>query len=131
MRVRSDFLFAIAAAVCPVALASCPVSFQTQSAASLTPSATSHVNLLRQNDGSYTGYEMQDAAAYGVLKVTPGFQNQLTACPPPSLGLWPGGASPQAFAKLPSGGYLFLQRSDFLGTPGNYFSVDILEFDAS
>jgi hypothetical protein len=130
--VRSSGLFAIVATVCPVALAVCSIGFQTQSAASLKPSATSHIVLLRQNDGSYTGYQMQDASPYGVQKITPGFQNQLTVCPPPIPGLSPDGvAPPQAFARLGSGGYLFLQRSDLFGTPGAAFEVYALEFNAS
>ncbi|MBV8843149.1 MAG: VCBS repeat-containing protein, partial [Bryobacterales bacterium] len=105
------------------------MSFQTQSAASLKPASTSHTVLLRQNDGSYTGYEMADASPYQVLKTTPNFQNQLTVCPPPSSGLTAG--PPQAFAQLQGGRYLFVQRSDAFGIPGSYSAVNVVELDAA
>lgn len=70
---------------------------------------------------------MMNAAPYGVLTVTPNYQKQLTICPPfPRLI-----DAPQAFSRLPSGGYLFVQRSDLFSTSTNPPSVNVLEFDAS
>lgn len=48
----------------PLASGASPVSFQTQSAASLKPTASSHIVLLWQSNGSYTGYEMAEATPY-------------------------------------------------------------------
>ncbi len=71
---------------------------------------------------------MTNASPYGVLTVTPNYQKQLTICPPfPRLV-----DAPQAFSRLPSGGYLFVQRSDVFNTAtSNPPSVNVLEFDAS
>ncbi|HEY7333478.1 MAG TPA: FG-GAP-like repeat-containing protein [Bryobacteraceae bacterium] len=120
------FLFAIFYAA---TAAACPVGFQTQSAANLKPTTTSHTVLLRQSDGSFTGYEMADAPPYGVVSVTPQFQKQLTVCPPPPPTLPVAG--PQAFAQLPSGGYLFLQGDSAFQPEFNSHSVNALQFDAS
>src|SRR5215471_8242385 len=121
----------IVAAGCRLASGACPVSFETQSAASLKPSATTHTVLLRQSDGSYTGYEMADASPYGVVKVTPAFQNQITVCPPPPRGDPAYITPPSAYTRLVSGEYLFAQRSDLFGVPGDYGAVNVLQFDAA
>ena len=116
-----------------VAAAACPVSFQTQSAASLIPTAASHTVLLRANAGPFTGYEMQNTAPFAVLNVTTAFQNQLTICPPPPAGVSPTFTvvPPQAFAQLTSGGYLFLQRSDLFGTPGDDSAIYAMDFTSA
>ena len=70
---------------------------------------------------------MTNASPYSVLQVTPDFQKQLTICPPfPELI-----DAPQAFSRLPSGGYLFVQNSNLFNSNGNIVSVNALEFDAS
>jgi hypothetical protein len=74
---------------------------------------------------------MADASPYNVVKVTPNFQTQLTVCPPPPAGDDLYIAPPQASIRLSSGGYLFAQRSDLFGIPGNYGAVNVLQFDAS
>ncbi len=110
--------------VATVSSAACPVSFQTQSAASLTPTASSHIVLLRQSNGSFTGYEVQNAAPFAVLNTIPEFQNQLTLCPPPPAGVSPSLTAPQAFAQLSAGGYLFLQR-------GNANAISAMQFTSA
>jgi hypothetical protein len=89
--------------------------------------------LLKQSDGSFTGYEVADAPPYGVLNVTPHFHNQLTPCPPPPAGDYPQAAPTPAFAQLPSGGYLTAQIGDVFGAPGALppAPLYVLQFDAS
>jgi FG-GAP-like repeat/FG-GAP repeat len=123
------FLFGLVGAI---SAAACPVSFQTQSAASLTPTASSHIVLLRQNSDSFTGYEVQNVSPFTVMNTNSAFLNQLTVCPPPPSGLPPSAAPPQAFAQLTSGGYLFLQRSDLFGPPGaNESAIYTMQFTSA
>ena len=118
-------LAALAQPGCP------PLAFQAAYSINLTTPGGSHINLLREPDGTYTAYETADASPYRVIRTTPDFQKQLTACPPgpPATGLFPLGAPPQAFARTKSG-YLFVQRSDAFSTQGNYFAIDVAQFDA-
>ena len=54
--------------------AACPeVNFRTESSANLAPGGASHIRLARHSDGSYTGYEIADAAPYGTVGITPDF----------------------------------------------------------
>ena len=96
-----------------------------------TPGGT-HIDLLRETDGSYTAYELADASPYRVVRTTPDFQKQLTACRPgpPAEGSVPSLEPVQAFARTPSGGYLVVRRSDAFSTTGNASSVYVTEFDA-
>ena len=107
---------------CTHAQPGCPaVSFQAAVSANLKPTASSHITLARQSDGSYTAYEMTDASPYRIIRTTPRFGTQLTEClskqpalpplpPPQDAGFSPGTPSQaQIFARLPSGDYLLVQ----------------------
>ncbi len=118
-------LTALAQPGCP------PLAFQSASSINLTTPGGSHINLLREPNGTYTAYELADASPYRVIRTTSDFQKQLTACPPgpPATGLSPFVAPPQAFARTNSG-YLFVQRSDMFSVQGNTpFTIDVAEFD--
>jgi hypothetical protein len=108
-----------------------PVNFLTARTINLRPSSTSHITLVRQDDGSYTGYENRDASPYQTLEITPHFERQFSACLPHSipdlpspgpapLANPPGAASQNDVAAiLPSGNYLFItNRSQSL-----YFAI--------
>jgi uncharacterized protein (TIGR03437 family) len=70
--------------------------------------------VLKQTDGSYTAFEMVDAAPYRIVRTTRNFQKQLTGCPGvPVPGFLPGTEPPQAVARLSSGGYLWVRRDVF------------------
>jgi hypothetical protein len=86
----------------------------------------SHIRLARQSDGSYTGYEIADAAPYGTVSITPDFQNQLTACSltNSSYQFTP----PEAIARLGSGNYLYVGNN--VGVFGQTATVRALLFDA-
>jgi hypothetical protein len=106
-------------AVCAQAQPGCPaINFQTAVLANSEPTDFSNVFLVRQSDGSYTGYDMTVGPPYSILATTANYQKQLTACLPshssrPPLAA-PAGtgnvagapAQPQAFARLSSGNYL-------------------------
>jgi uncharacterized protein (TIGR03437 family) len=81
----------------------------------LKPTATSHIDLVRQPDASYTAFEVPDAPPYSVLHTTPHFvELQFAACLPPASSP-PAPAPPanpigaasqlQVAAPLPSGNY--------------------------
>jgi uncharacterized protein (TIGR03437 family) len=101
-----------------VAQSSCPdVHFKTIPSATLTPTTTTQLDVVRQPDGSYTSYERSTSVPFGVLSVTQHFESQLSACLPstvpalnraPAAPANPVGASsqPQAIALLSSGNYL-------------------------
>lgn len=109
-----------------LALASVPVLGQTgcplpnylsARAVNLEPSATTHTNVVRQSDGSYTGFEIADASPYRVIRTTPHIERQFAACLPhtfpasPATGAIvenPPGATSQTRVSetLPSGNYL-------------------------
>ena len=107
-----------------MAQAGCPgVSFQTASWASLTPTAGSHLNLLRQNDGSYTAYETGNESPYTIVRTIPNFQKQLSVCQQAALvnmDLQP------VTVRTGSGGYLMVGNV----TSSNYSGIDVAEFDA-
>src|SRR5579864_152358 len=78
-----------------MAQSTCPeVNLLSARTLNLKPSSTSHIDLSRQNDGSYTGYEVVDAAPYRVIKTTPHFQRQFADCLPHSLPESPMGSPP-------------------------------------
>src|SRR5579872_4591973 len=65
---------------------SCPsVNLLVPRTVSLKPSATSHIDVVRQTDGSYTGFEVTDATPHRTLAVTPRFEQQFAVCLPHSL----------------------------------------------
>src|SRR5438309_2335713 len=90
----------------------CPEpNFLTPRTLNLKPSATTHIDAIRQADGSYTGFELTDAAPYRLISVSKNLERSLGACLPhvlparPDLANWnPLGATaqPQAAAALPS-----------------------------
>ena len=55
-----------------------PVGFQRAGWAALVPTSTSRIILLKQNDGSYTGYEVTNTAPFRVMRTVPNFQTQLS-----------------------------------------------------
>jgi uncharacterized protein (TIGR03437 family) len=57
-------------------------NFLTARTVNLKPSATSHINVVRQNDGSYTGFEVSDTSPYRVISMTPHFETRFGACQP-------------------------------------------------
>ena len=132
MRIQLAFAMAVALAACAQAQPGCPaVAFKTAVSANLQPSAASHIVMLRENDGSYTAYEMTNESPYRIVRKTPNYQKQLTAClpshsslpplpPPTSPGSPPGAPSQrEAFVRLSSGDYLFV-------TAG----IDVVLFDS-
>ena len=93
-------------------------NFLTPRTLDLKPSPTTHLDVLRQPDGSYTGFELADAAPYRLISVSKNLERPLAACLPhtlpakPVLATWnPLGATgqPQAAAALPSGGTVLAQ----------------------
>src|SRR5689334_1472579 len=132
MRIQLAFAMAVALAACAQAQPGCPaVAFKNAISANLQPSAASHIVLLRENDGSYTAYEMTNESPYRIVRKTQNYQKQLTAClpshsslpplpPPTSPGSPPGAPSQrEAFVRLSSGDYLFV-------TAG----IDVVLFDS-
>jgi uncharacterized protein (TIGR03437 family) len=97
--------FAILAVIAPLsalAQSTCPaVNFLEARTANLKPSVTSHIDVVRQSDGSYTGFEVTDAAPYRPLAVTPHFEAQFAACLPHTIPSSPATVVPAA---NPSGG---------------------------
>lgn len=94
----------------------CPgIHFLSATTVNLQPSSNSHINIVRQSDGSHTGYEVGNAAPYRVIRTTPHFEQQLAACGPHIISRStsaapvenpPGAVSQtQVAMTLPSGGY--------------------------
>jgi uncharacterized protein (TIGR03437 family) len=119
---------------------SCPaITFLNAGTVAVRPSASSHLAILRQNDGSYTGYEIADASPYHVMGTTPHVERQFAACVPhilpttrvPNPGIAanaPGVASQTlATALLSSGRYVI--ASVFLTDPPykSGIAVDVLD----
>jgi hypothetical protein len=108
-----------------------PVEFQSASA-SLKPSASTHITLLRQTDGSYSAFEFTDASPYRIVRATPDFQKQFTICPgPPVSGILPSLQPPEVFTRLDSGGYLWVGRSDVNSALGAYAALNVVIFDSA
>jgi hypothetical protein len=127
LRFASIFWLAAIAGPFSYGQTACPgVNFRTESSANLAPGGASHIRLARQSDGSYTGYEIADAAPYGTVGITPDFQNQLTACSltNSSYQFTP----PEAIARLGSGNYLYVGNN--AGVFGQTGTVRALLFDA-
>ena len=111
----------------------CPsVNFQGAVSASLKPSLSTHIVVLRQSDGSYTAFELTDASPYRIVRTTENFQRQFTGCPGfPVVGTLPSSQPPEVFTRLESGGYLWVRRSDVNGPPGSYFALYVAAFDSA
>jgi uncharacterized protein (TIGR03437 family) len=103
------------------AQSTCPaVNFLTARTVNLKPSPTSHIDVVRQSDGSYTGYEVADAAPYRIIQTTPHFERQFAACIPHTIPASPSAVSP---APNPPGAGSQLQVSAAVGS--NYFVARI------
>ncbi len=57
-------------------------------------SPNSHIDVIRQPDGSYTGFEATDAVPYRTISVTPHFERQFAACLPHTVPTSPSAAPP-------------------------------------
>jgi uncharacterized protein (TIGR03437 family) len=94
----------------------CPsINFVVSRTVSLKPTPYSHINVVRQSDGSYTGFEVDDRPPYPIYTTTPHFERQFANCLPHSLPAAPAPAPAanvvgissqlQASQSTPSGGY--------------------------
>jgi uncharacterized protein (TIGR03437 family) len=109
-----------------------PVNFQGAASASLKPSASTHMLLLQQSDGSYTAFEMTDASPYRIVRTTRNFQKQFAGCPGlPVAGKLRNLQPPEVFTRLSSGGYLWVRRSDVNGSPGGRAALYATAFDSA
>ena len=64
----------------------CPeLNFLSTRTLNLKPSPTTHTDVLRQSDGSYTGYEVTDAAPYRLISVSKNLERALASCLPHAL----------------------------------------------
>jgi uncharacterized protein (TIGR03437 family) len=109
-----------------------PVNFQGAASASLKPSASTHMLLLQQSDGSYTAFEMTDASPYRIVRTTRNFQKQFVGCPGlPVAGTLLNLQPPEVFTRLNSGGYLWVRRSDVNGPPGGGAALYVAAFDSA
>jgi uncharacterized protein (TIGR03437 family) len=130
-------IFPMLAAVCAGAQTTCPpINFLNATTVNLDATASSHLTLLRQADGSYTAFEMANTSPYAILKTIPHFEQQFSSClgrpssnalakAAPAVTSQGGVAQSTAFAVLQSGNYLFVSQSD--QGPG---SLAIAVFDA-
>jgi uncharacterized protein (TIGR03437 family) len=131
--INIKIILPLLAAVCAGAQTTCPpINFLNAKTINLNPTASSHLMLLRQSDGSYTAFEMANASPYAVLRSIPHFEQQFSNCLPRATSLASGKASSPApnapgvaaqavaYAVLDSGNYLFVSG-------GN--SLDVVIFD--
>ena len=127
VRIFGHVLAALAAAGAGIAQGQPPcaaVAVQRAYSASLKPTASTHLTLVRQADGSYTAIESADASPYGVVATTPNYQKQFAGCPSGPLN----SRGKQAVARLANGGFLFAWLGDPYG-PDTY-TLTAAVFDA-
>jgi len=104
MQHRCLALFALAP-LCAFAQSACPqVNFLTARSVNLKPSATTHIDVVRQSDGSYTGYEVTDAAPYRTVNATAHFEQQFTTCFPHELAGYGSSTAPPGAENPPGAG---------------------------
>lgn len=128
-------IFLLLAATSASAQPACPpIHFLNANTVDLTPTLSSHLVLLRQEDSSYTAYELANASPYRLLRTIPHFEKQFSNCLPRQVSHVSGrAASPQvnsinttaqpaAIAVLGSGNYLFAALNG-----GN--SIHVMVFD--
>lgn len=83
MFLRAATLFILISTICLGAEIVCPpFSFLDARSVNMTPSATSHLAVAYQADGSYTAYELSNTSPYRVIRTTPHFERQFAACLP-------------------------------------------------
>lgn len=101
---------ALAQPACP------PVNFLETRTVNVAPAATTHIDAIRQADGSYTAFQANNAYPYQVISTIPDFQQQFDACLPHPLPFNPfptpipenppgAGSQPQVVMTLPAGGF--------------------------
>jgi len=128
--------------LCATAQTACPeVNFLTARTVSMKPSAATHIDAVRQPDGSYTGYEVADTAPYLVVNTTPRFEQQFSSCLPRKVAASRVTASPvenppgagsqaQVSTTLPNGNTIVVRLSNSgLGTLNPTLFFDL--FDAA
>ncbi len=104
------------------AQSTCPaVNFVSAKTLNLKPTPNSHIDVIRQPDGSYTGFEATDAAPYRTISVTPHFERQFATCLPHTIPTSPSAAPPVA---NPPGAGSPLQVSMAVGS-ANFFVATI------
>jgi uncharacterized protein (TIGR03437 family) len=75
----------------------CPgVHFLNAITVNLKPTDTSHIDVVRQSDGSYTGFEVSDAAPFRTIATIPHFEKQFAACLPHTIPASPTAPAPVA-----------------------------------
>jgi hypothetical protein len=103
------------------AQSTCPGgNFLAARTVNLKPTPASHIDLVRQPDGSYTGFEAADAAPYQPLSTTSHFERQFATCFPHPIRFTP--SAPPPIAPLGAGSQL--QASMALGS-ANFFVATI------
>ncbi len=108
-----------------------PVDFQRAGWASLDTTLTSHLILLKQTDGTYTGCEVTNTAPFTVIRTIPDFKTQLSQCAPMT------GAAiflpSQVSAHLSSGGYLWVTAlgSAPLASCSCYPGIEVAVYDSN
>jgi hypothetical protein len=117
---RSALVFLLP--LCALAQSNCPpANFLVARTVSLIPSDTSHIDVVRQEDGSYTGFEVTNEAPYRMLAVTQHFEQQFAACLPHTIPVSPSLTPP--IVNAPGTGSQ-LQVATAVGA-GNYFTAHI------
>ena len=120
--------------VCP------PVNFLIPRSLNLKATANSHINLVRQPDGSYTGFELTDAPPHRLIATTPHVERQFAACLPHAIPATPapasapkGGISSQLVASesLPSGSLFVASISAPYGSSAVPLEFDVYAPDGS
>jgi uncharacterized protein (TIGR03437 family) len=92
----SIFLLALAPVLACAQSTCSGVNFLAARIVNLKPTTTSHIDVVRQADGSYTGYEVADAPSFRLLAATPHFEKQFAACLPHTLPASPATTAPAA-----------------------------------
>lgn len=79
-------LLLLLTAICSFGQTTCPaVNFLTGQTVNLQPTPSSHLDLLRQSDGSYTAFEVPNTSPSLVVSTTPHFEKQIVGCLPAGL----------------------------------------------
>ena len=107
-----------------------PIQFQNGYAASLAPTQSSRVILVRQADGSYTGVEISASPPYQILSTTPNYQKQVMACPA-AVNFTVPEQLPQAIVQAKSGEYVLVTLLDQTPRFGAPQLLDVVAFDAT